>query len=196
MQQISVKASENTRNIYRKTHQSHFMTDWRHQQTLERRYIWTRCGPFLKLQDSYYTTSSKDVLSQWSVVTPSSMTKRELKCTTQVHQPQWGRPLTYLPSSHTDDEFVCASCSVFRLFMGESGHGAHLECSSARHATVINHSPLWETGPYKSMQHPQHHINQISAAYRLIKKIHPSTVLPFLLPFLQKGHTESLGRWL
>lgn len=177
------------------------MTDWRHQQTLERRFIWTRCGPFLKLQDSYYSTSSKDVLSQWSVVTPSTMTKRELKCTTQVHQPQWGRPLAHRPSSHTDDEFVCASCSVFRLFTGEErsrGTSGVLICPACNSykslppvrnwAIQINAAPLPHSTPSIT--------NQISAAYRLIKKTHPSTVLPFPLPFLQNGHTESLGMWL
>lgn len=128
------------------------------------------------------------------------MTKRERICTTQVRQPQWGRPLTHHPSKHTEDEFVCASWSVFRLFTGESGHRAHLECSSVQHATVINHYSLCKTELYKSMLHGHYStdprsikltffITGLSTAYELIKKTHRSTVLPFLLPFLQNGHT-------
>lgn len=139
-------------------------------------------------------------------ITPSSMTKREPICTIQVHQLQWGRPLAHHPSKHTEDEFACASWSVFRLFTGESSHRAHLECSSAQHATVINHYPCVKLG-YTSqcrvaitVRFPPASnklcITGLSAAYALIKKTHPSTVLPFLLPFLQNGHTESLGMWL
>lgn len=141
-------------------------------------------------------------------ITPSSMTKREPICTIQHHQPQWGRPLAHHPSKHTEDEFACAPRSVFRLFTGESSHRAHLECSSAQHATVINHYPCVKLG-YTSQCRvaitaqfpPASNKLSVSQDYLLhmlsLKRLtHPSTVLPFLLPFLQNGHTESLGMWL
>lgn len=116
-------------------------------------------------------TAGQLLHNQWQgrlePITPSSMTKREPICTIQVHQPQWGRPLTHHPSKHTEDEFACASWSVFRLFTGESSHRAHLECSSAQHATVINHYPCVKLG-YTSQVNagwplqygsPQHQIN-------------------------------------
>lgn len=120
------------------------------------------------------------------------MTKREQICTTQVRQPQWGRPLTRHPSKHTEDEFVCASWSVFRLFTGESGHRAHLERSSAQHATVINHYSLCKTELYKWMLHGHYStdprsikwtffITGLSTAYELIKK-NSSIYCPSIYP--------------